>query len=101
MDLPPPDQGQPDQGCGKIACDCTYKGKKLYGKVKFVTFNPDFKIRTVSFLEDLKVQKVTIFPNSCGKWQVITTGIPDFTVQEVTVFEDFKIRYVTVFPGLP
>ncbi len=95
---------QPDRApdvvanCGRIKCDCTFNGKQLFGKVQFVTSFPDFKVRESSF-PDLKVQKVTAFPSSCGKWQEVTS-FPDFKVQIVTAFEDFSIEYSS-FPGLP
>jgi hypothetical protein len=54
----------------------------------------------VNVFEDLRVQQVTVFADSCGKWQRDDT-FPDFKVKFVDVFEDFSIRYVDVFPGLP
>ncbi len=84
---------------GKIGSDCTFKGKKLYGKVQFVTSFPDFKVKVVSSFQDLKVQKVSSFPSDCGKWQ-ITDSFPDFKVQIVDSFEDFSIKYVDSFPGV-
>jgi hypothetical protein len=86
--------------CGRIKCDCTFKGKRLYGKYAVVTSFPDFKVKEVSVFEDLKVEKVTVFPDSCGEWQR-DDNFPDFKIQIVDVFEDFSIRYVNVFPGLP
>ncbi len=83
--------------CGRILCDCTYKGKKLWGKVQYVTSFPDFKVKESSF-PDLNV-KETSFPNGCGEWQVVT-AFPDFKVQIVESFEDFSIKYSS-FPGLP
>ena len=78
--------------------DCTYKGKKLYGKIKLVTSFPDIKVQVVSSFPDLKVQKVTSFPNSCGKWQIVES-FPDLKVQIVNSFPDVKIKYVSSFPG--
>ena len=43
-----------------VAPDCTVKGKRLYGKIQVVKSFPD-----------LKVQKVTSFPDTCGKWQFV------------------------------
>jgi hypothetical protein len=84
--------------CGRILCNCTLHGIPLYGKVKFVTAFPDFKIRETSF-PDLKVKTVTAFADSCGKWQEVT-AFEDFSVQVVTAFEDFQIQY-SDFPGVP
>lgn len=85
---------------GAVGSSCTFKGKKLYGKVQVVTSFPDIKVQVVSSFPDLKVQKVTSFPDSCGKWQFVNS-FPDFKVQFVTSFPDVKIQYVTSFPGVP
>ena len=85
---------------GKVGSDCTYKGKKLYGKIKFVTSFPDIKVQVVSSFPDLKVKKVTSFPDKCGLWKVVDS-FPDIKVQLVTSFPDIKIKYVTSFPGVP
>ena len=69
---------------------CTFKGIKLYGKVKVVTSFPDIKVKVVDSFPDLKVQKVTSFPDSCGKWQFVDT-FPDFKIQFVDSFPDIKI----------
>src|SRR4051794_11538653 len=56
--------------CGHINCDCTFvkNGKtfKLSGKYRIDNIFPDFKVREVTFAEDLRVQKVTFLPDSCG-----------------------------------
>jgi hypothetical protein len=83
--------------CGRINCDCTYKGKKLWGDVEIVTSFPDFKVKVSSF-PDLNVQE-TYFPMGCGEWHTVT-AFGDFKVQIVTAFEDFDIAY-TSFPGMP
>lgn len=78
--------------------DCSFGGKKLYGKVQFVTSFPDIKVQVVSSFPDLKVQQVTSFPDKCGKWQKVSS-FPDFKVQLVDSFPDVKIQYVSSFPG--
>ena len=45
-------------------------------------------------------QKVTAFPDACGKWQAVT-AFPDIKVQVVTAFPDVKVQYVDAFPGVP
>lgn len=87
-------------GSEKIGPSCTFAGKKLYGKVKFVSSFPDFKVQVVSSFPDLKVKQVDAFPDSCGKWQAVDS-FPDFKVQIVNAFPDFKIKYVEAFPGVP
>ncbi len=78
---------------------CTFKGKKLYGKIQIVTSFPDIKVQEVTSFPDLKVEKVTSFPDKCGKWQMVTS-FPDTKIQLVTSFPDVKVQYVTSFPGL-
>lgn len=78
---------------------CTFKGKKLYGKIQFVNSFPDIKVQEVTSFPDLNVEKVNSFPDKCGKWQIVT-AFPDTKVQIVTSFPDVKIQYVTSFPGL-
>lgn len=82
-----------------IDSDCTYKGIKLYGKVKIVTSFPDITVQKVNAFEELKVQLVDVFPDVCGKWQIVD-NFPDFTVQFVDAFPDITIREVTAFPGI-
>ena len=79
---------------------CTFKGKKLYGKIQVVTSFPDVKVQVVTSFPDLKVQNVTSFPDKCGKWQIVTS-FPDTKIQYVTSFPDVKIQYVESFPGTP
>lgn len=79
---------------------CTFKGKKLYGKIQVVTSFPDIKVQVVTSFPDLKVQNVTSFPDKCGKWQIVTS-FPDTKIQYVTSFPDVKIQYVDSFPGVP
>jgi hypothetical protein len=78
---------------------CTYKGKKLYGKVQVVDFLPDLKVQVVDFLPDLKVQVVDFLPSSCGKWQFVDF-LPDLKIQFVDFLPDLKIQYVEFLPGL-
>jgi hypothetical protein len=84
----------------EIQSDCTYKGVKLAGNVKFVDAFPDFEIKIVDAFPDLNVKLVDAFPDECGKWKVVD-AFPDFTVKVVDAFSDFDVRYVDAFPGLP
>lgn len=83
--------------CGRIKCDCTFNGVKLWGNVEYVTSFPDFKIKISSF-PDLNVYE-TNFPSECGEWHTVT-AFGDFKVQIVDYFEDFDIAY-SPFPGIP
>ena len=85
---------------GKVGSDCTFKGKKLFGKVQIVTSYPDIKVQVVSSYPDLKVKKVTSYPDKCGLWQIVDS-YPDTKVQFVTSYPDIKIKYVDSYPGLP
>ena len=78
---------------------CTFKGKKLYGKIQIVTSFPDIKVQEVTAFPDVKVQKVNSFPDKCGQWQIVTS-FPDTKVQIVKSFPDVKVQYVDSFPGL-
>lgn len=83
----------------KIADDCTYNGIKLYGKVKIVDNFADITVQKTEHFEDLSVQFVKNFPNSCGKWQLVD-NFPDFTIKLVNNFPDITIKEVTNFPGM-
>src|SRR3989338_6839591 len=83
----------------KIGKDCTYKGKKLYGKIKIVEHFPDLKVKIVENFPDLKVQVVEHWPDQCGKWQMVE-NFPDLKIQIVEHFPDFTIKYVQNWPGL-
>jgi hypothetical protein len=85
---------------GSVNKSCTFKGKKMYGKIQVVTAFPDIKVQVVNAFPDLKVQKVNAFPDSCGKWQMVD-AFPDVKVQFVDAFPDVKIQYVNAFPGVP
>jgi hypothetical protein len=84
----------------RIAGDCSFKGKKLYGKIKIVDAFPDLKVQIVDAFPDLKVQVVDAFANKCGQWKMVDAS-PEVKIQMVTAFPDIKIKYVTAFPGLP
>ncbi|MEW5740435.1 MAG: hypothetical protein AB1938_16015 [Myxococcota bacterium] len=88
-----------EAGGGLNKSNCTFNGKKLYGKIQIVTSFPDVKVQEVSSFPDLKVQKVSSFPDKCGKWQIVTS-FPDTKVQFVSSFPDVKIQYVSSFPGM-
>ena len=84
---------------GRVAKDCTYRGKKLYGKVKVVNSFEDFKVKKVTSFEDIKIKKVNSFADKCGRWQFVD-NFEDFKIKFVDSFEDFSIKYVDSFEGL-
>ena len=81
----------------KVAC--TWKGKRLYGKVKYVTAFPDVKVKVVTALPDLKVERVGVLASRCGEWEEVTSGSTALEVELVDSFADLEIEYVTAFPG--
>ena len=94
------DEPRPVPADSKVGGDCTFNGKKLYGKVKVVDHFADFKVRIVEHFPDLNVQTVEHFPDSCGQWQFVE-HFPDFTITYVEHFSDFDIKKVEHFPGRP
>jgi hypothetical protein len=93
--------------CGPIRCDCTFKGKRLWGKVKFVGALdfPDITVKVVtSNLADLYVERLSFpqIPTRCGQW-LEEQDFPDFKVRIADFAElaDFEIQYDNFRPGLP
>ncbi len=85
---------------GRIGQDCTFKGKKLYGRVRIVNVGETFKVRAVSVGEDLRVQTSNMLATTCGRWEIVSIA-EDFSVRMVDMGEDFSIRFVEVAHGLP
>jgi hypothetical protein len=87
-------------GTGNLAADCTFRGKKLAGKVKIVDSFPDVRVKAVSSFPDLKVKKVTSFADECGEWEMVDS-FADVKIQFVDSFPDIEIAWVDSFPGMP
>jgi len=79
--------------------DCKCKGIPLYGKVKIIDINPDFKVQVVERNPDLNIIFVDRNPNRCGEWQIVDRAA-DFTVKVVDRAADFTIKIVDISPGL-
>jgi hypothetical protein len=88
------------RGTGAIGADCSFRGKKLAGKVKVVDSFPDIRVKAVSSFPDLKVKKVSSFADACGEWQFVES-FPDLKIQYVDSFPDIEIAWVDSFPGMP
>jgi hypothetical protein len=73
---------------------CTFKGKKLYGKVKVVNSNADFKVKIVNSNEDISICRTNDNPDACGEWKFVEYS-EDLKIEFVTSGEDFTIRYTT------
>ena len=99
-----PEQSAPassnSMGTGNLAADCTFRGKKLAGKVKIVDSFPDVRVKAVSSFPDLKVKKVNSFADECGEWEMVDS-FADVKVQFVDSFPDIEIAWVDSFPGMP
>lgn len=88
-----------EAGTGNLdASTCSFRDKRLFGKVKVVESFPDVRVKVVRSFPDLKVKQVDSFADECGEWQVVES-FPDFTVQYVESFADIEITMVTSFPG--
>lgn len=82
-----------------ISGDCTFKGKKLYGKVRIVNYGEDIKVRIVNYNSDIKIRYVDYSPSSCGKWQKVNYG-EDIKVRFVDSGQDIKVEIVNNGEGL-
>ena len=70
---------------GKVDKSCTFKGKRLLGKIKVVDSFPDLKVQVVSSFPDVKVQKVTSFPIvliGSSYWQGLLDWLRDTVLAE-------------------
>jgi hypothetical protein len=84
--------------CGRINCDCTLRGVRLWGNVAYVLAGGDFKIRA-TLDPDLFVQQ-SFAPTGCGEWAEVTQPqAADLTVEFVGTGEDFQIEFAAV-PGV-
>jgi len=77
---------------------CTFKGKKLYGRIKIVNSFPDIRVKIVSAFPNLRIQRVSSWPDKCGKWQFVS-NFPNLRVQFVTSNPDLLIAYTPNAPG--
>ena len=71
---------------------------EIYGRIKFVEFNPDFRVKIVHFNQDVKVKFVDRFSKRSGRWEVVDM-FEDWTVQLVKYDPDFTIKEVDFFEG--
>ena len=79
---------------------CSYRGKKLYGKIQIVADHGDVTVQEVAAFPDLKMKPVAAYPDRCGLWQLVDAGA-DTKVQFVSTFPDVRIQRVSAFAGLP
>ena len=72
----------------------TYNGKKVYGKVKVVSSNQDFKVKIVNSSEDISIVKTEHSPSNKGEWQFVESG-EDIKVKLVSSGEEFTVKFTT------
>lgn len=81
-----------------ISPDGTYKGRKLYGRVRLVPGAADFDVSISDCNGDLRVE---LTEGGCfrpGQWNIVEHGA-DFTVHLSTSGKDFTIEFSN-FPGV-
>ncbi|MGB3691569.1 MAG: hypothetical protein WA865_08520 [Spirulinaceae cyanobacterium] len=79
--------------------NCSYGGKRLYGKVQIVENFPDVKVKVVAADADLMVKQVQIFPSRCGEWQIVD-AFADLRVKFVESSPDFTVQFVYNSSGI-
>jgi len=79
---------------------CSFRGKRLYGKIQIVSEHADVTVQEVGSFPDLKMKQVPAYPDRCGLWQLVETG-GDTKIQFVSAFPDVRIQRVAAYPGLP
>jgi hypothetical protein len=83
-----------------ISSDCSFKGKKLYGRVRIVEANEDIRVRVVTANEEFRVFLNPItWQDRCGEWHYVTAN-ENLKIRFVEANEDFRIRFVGANPGL-
>lgn len=82
-----------------ISKNCTYKGKKLSGRVEFVKDFPDIRVRIVKANPHLRVQKMTANTSKCGEWEIVKFP-PSLRVMIDPQHGEIDIQYVNFSPGV-
>ncbi len=74
------------------------KGCHIFGKIKFVQFGGDYKIRMVGMSPNLKVKYVSYGASTQGNWQIVDFG-EDYKIELVQAGEDFSVQIVDFGQG--
>ena len=74
------------------------KGCHIFGKIKFVQFGGDYKIRMVGMSPNLKVKYVNYGASTQGNWQIVDYG-EDYKIELVQAGEDFSVQIVNFGQG--
>jgi len=79
--------------------DCVYDDFKLYGRIKFVQYNPDLTIEIVEHNADVNIRIVDYPTEICGEWQIVDYF--EYTrIKIVKRNADLKISFVKYFPRI-
>jgi hypothetical protein len=82
-----------------IGSDCSFNGKKLYGRVRIVNAGEDVKVRIVNAGENLRVEFSSIEYSQCGRWFFSQSG-ENVKIRFVEAGEDITVRVHPNNPGL-
>ena len=74
------------------------KGCHVFGKIKFVQFGGDYKVRMVGAAPNLKVKYVSYGASTQGNWQIVDYG-EDYKIELVQAGEDFSVQIVDFGQG--
>ena len=74
------------------------KGCHIFGKIKFVQFGGDYKVRMVGMSPNLKVKYVSYGASTQGNWQIVDFG-EDYKIELVQAGEDFSVQIVDFGQG--
>lgn len=74
------------------------KGCHIFGKIKFVQFGGDYKVRMVGMSPNLKVKYVNYGASMQGNWQIVDYG-EDYKIELVQAGEDFSVQIVDFGQG--
>jgi len=74
------------------------KGCHVYGKIQFVEYGEDYKVKFVGVLADLEIKYVDLFADSPGEWDIVDYGAR-YKIKIVDFGQDFTVKEVSIFPG--
>ena len=73
-------------------------GCHIFGKIKFVQFGGDYKVRMVGISPNLKVKYVSYGASTQGNWQIVDFE-EDYKIELVQAGEDFSVQIVDFGQG--
>jgi len=78
--------------------NATNKGCHVYGKIKYVEYGEDYKVRFVDTGANLKVKYVEFGEYAGGNWKMVEFG-EDYKIKIVSYGEDFTVKTVSYGQG--